>query len=83
MFAVALAESLRILKELKDINVDLNQIINNKMHLNPVCVEINKAFAGYPMLNFPRSETPLIGIETLNKFLEMNTEAVEEQLNVC
>jgi len=80
---LSLAESLRILKELKDINVDLNQIINNKMHMNPVCVEINKAFYGYPMLNFPRSETPLIGIESLTRFLEMNAEAVEEQLNVC
>ena len=80
---LSLAESLRILKELKGINVDLNQIINNKMHMNSVCVEINRAFAGYPMLNFPRSETPLIGIETLRRFLEMNTEAVEKQLNVC
>ena len=80
---LSLAESLRILKELKDINVDLNQIINNKMHMNSVCKEINRAFARYPMLNFPRSETPLIGIETLSRFLEMNTEAVEKQLNVC
>jgi arsenite-transporting ATPase len=80
---LSLAESLRILKELKDINVDLNQIINNKMHMNSVCIEINRAFTGYPMLNFPRSETPLIGIETLSRFLEINTEAVEKQLNVC
>ena len=80
---LSLAESLRILKELKDINVDLNQIINNKMHMNSVCIEINRAFARYPMLNFPRSETPLIGIETLSRFLEMNTEAVEKHLSVC
>ena len=80
---LALAESLRILKELKDINVDLNQIINNKVQMNPVCVEINKAFAGYPMLNFPHSEIPLIGIETLSSFLELNAEAVEERLNAC
>jgi len=66
-----------------DSRVDLNQIINNKMHMNSVRIEINRVFAGYPMLSFPRSETPLIGIETLSRLLEMNTEAVEKQLNVC
>jgi len=53
------------------------------MHMNSVRIEINRVFAGYPMLSFPRSETPLIGIETLSRLLEMNTEAVEKQLNVC
>ena len=80
---LALAEYVRILKELKDNNSDLYQVINNKMQHKSVCVDINRTFADIPMLNFPRSATPLIGLKTLEHFLDMNGDVVEKQLNVC
>ena len=80
---LSLAESIRIFDGLKGINVNLNQIINNKVQANSICTAINQTFADIPMLNFPYSETPLIGLSTLEQFLERNGDVVEKQLNVC
>ena len=80
---LSLAESIRIFDGLKGINVSLNQIINNKVQANSDCTTIEQTFADIPMLNFPYSETPLIGLSTLEHFLEKNGDVVQKQLNVC
>ena len=53
------------------------------MQADSVCTAINQTFADIPMLNFPYSETPLIGLSTLEHFLEKNGDVVENQLNAC
>lgn len=80
---LSFAESVRILNGLRDINITLNKIIYNKMQPDSACADIDHAFANIPMLNFPYSETPLIGIDNLQKFLKLNDELVSEQLSVC
>ena len=67
---LSLSESIRILNALQDININLNQIICNKMQTASSRDDIDKAFVNIPILNFPHSETPLIGINSLNKYLE-------------
>lgn len=77
------AESMRIVKALKDIHIPLYRTINNKMQMDASCVAFNDAVTHIPMLNFPYSETPLIGIENLQRFLKKNDDQLEKQLNVC
>jgi arsenite-transporting ATPase len=76
-------ESIRILYALKDIKISLNLIIYNKMQPDSSCAEIDEVFENIPMMNFPYSETPLIGIDSLQKFLKANDDLVGQQLNVC
>ena len=76
-------ESIRILYALKDIKIPLNHIIYNKMQPDSSCAEIDEVFENIPMMNFPYSETPLIGIDSLQKFLKANDDLVGQQLNVC
>jgi arsenite-transporting ATPase len=80
---LSFAESIRILHSLKDIKISLNHIIYNKMQPDSSCAEIDEVFENIPMLNFPYSETPLIGIDSLQKFLKANDDLVSQQLNVC
>ena len=80
---LSLAESIRILNALQDININLNQIICNKMQTASSRVDIDKAFVNSPILNFPHSKTPLIGINNLQQFLKMNGDQLEKQLNAC
>jgi arsenite-transporting ATPase len=80
---LSFAESIRILNSLNSINISLNLIIYNKMQPDSSCAEIDEVFENIPMLNFPYSETPLIGIDTLQKFLKANDDLVGQQLNVC
>jgi len=77
------AESIRILRALQDIHISLYRTINNKMPLDSSCAVSDDALANIPMLNFPYSETPLIGIDILQQFLEKNEDQLEKQLNVC
>lgn len=77
------AESLRILNDLKQINIRLYRTIYNKRPANKSCAQIDPAFAGIPMLNFPYSETPLIGIKSLQQFLKANEEVLEKQIIAC
>lgn len=77
------AESMRILKSLQDININLYRTINNKMQIDSSCADFNDAFTHIPMINFPYSETPLIGIDNLHRFLKMNDDQLEKQLNIC
>jgi hypothetical protein len=50
------------------------------MRIDSSCTDFNDAFSNIPMLNFPYSETPLIGINNLQRFLEMNDDQLEKQL---
>ena len=77
------AESIRILKTLKDIHISLYRTINNKMPIDSSCADLDDAFSNISMLNFPYSETPLIGIDSLQRFLKMNDAQLERQLDVC
>ena len=74
------AESIRILKALQNIHISLYRTINNKMQIDSSCTDFNEVFTDIPMLNFPYSETPLIGIDNLQRFLRMNDDQFEKQL---
>jgi len=77
------AESRRIFHALKQINIRLYRTIYNKRPANKSCAQIDPVFAGIPMLNFPYSETPLIGTNNLQHFLKANEEVLEKQITVC
>jgi len=80
---LSFAESIRILKGLQEINIQLKHIIYNKMAPDSSCAEIENIFADIPMLSFPYSETPLIGYANLERYLKKNANQVEKQLEVC
>ena len=80
---LSFAESIRIFNGLKDIHISLNHIVYNKMKPDSSCAEIDEVFENLPMLNFPYSEVPLIGIDSLREFLKANEDLVGEQLNAC
>ena len=44
--------------------------------------ELNKALAEIPMINFPYSETPLIGYDILRQYLKNSENLVEKQLDL-
>ena len=73
------AESMRIIDGLKEINIPLSQVIINKIQCDSSCEHIKKALPGLPLLQAPFSETPLIGLETLNRFLQENKEIMMQQ----
>lgn len=77
------AESVRILHALEDIHVRVHRVVHNKMPAGAACADIDSAFAGIPVLNFPHSEIPLIGYDQLRRFLKDNNDVVEKQLDVC
>lgn len=77
------AESLRIFNTLKKININLFRTIYNKRPPNRPCAEIDPVFAAIPMLNFPYSDTPLIGMASLLHFLNLNEAVIENQITVC
>ncbi|MDZ7696922.1 MAG: ArsA family ATPase [Deltaproteobacteria bacterium] len=77
------AESLRILNSLKEINIPLYRTVYNKKPVNVACAQIDPVFANIPMLNFPLSDTPLIGMDALQHYLQANQEEMENQLKVC
>lgn len=68
------AESLRIFNTLKELNIELFSTIYNKRPAGQSCADIDPVLADIPMLNFPYSETPLIGMNSLLQFLEANKE---------
>jgi len=75
------AESIRIVTALQEININLYRTISNKMKLDSSFEDINEVFAGIPMINFPYSETPLIGIHNLQEFIKANGNHLEKQLS--
>jgi len=78
---LSLAESIRIFEGLKDINIQVNQIIYNKKQMGSAGDDLNKAFAEIPVINFPFSETPLIGYDVLRQYLKNNDSMVENQFD--
>jgi len=76
------AESIRIVTALQGININLYRTISNKMKLDSSFEDINEVFAGIPMINFPYSETPLIGIHNLQEFIKTNRDQLEKQLSI-
>ncbi len=78
---LSVAESKRIFKGLKDINIHVHQIVYNKMQKDTSEDPLGKAFPATPMINFPHSETPLIGYDRLRQFLKNNGSAIEKQLD--
>ncbi len=78
---LSFAESMRIFESLKDINIPVNQIVYNKKQADLSGDELSKALAEIPMINFPCSETPLIGYDMLSQFLKNNDNLVEKQLD--
>ncbi len=78
---LSFAESMRIFEGLKDINIHVNQIVYNKKQADLSGDELSKALAEIPMINFPCSETPLIGYDMLSQFLKNNDNLVEKQLD--
>jgi arsenite-transporting ATPase len=80
---LSFAESLRIFHGLGEIDVHLDRLVYNKMRPDTECALIDPAMQGLPMLNFPHSETPLIGYDTLRRFLRQNDELVGKQLAGC
>ncbi|MBW1953430.1 MAG: ArsA family ATPase [Deltaproteobacteria bacterium] len=76
---LSLAESLRIVNELKGIDISLRRIIINKMRQDSPLEDIYKAFKGIPALCLPFSETPLIGLDTLTRFLKNNHDKMVQQ----
>jgi arsenite-transporting ATPase len=80
---LSFAESAKIYKTMKRINIDLFRTIYNKTPLNKPCEEMVPPFTEIPMLKFPRSETPLIGTANLERFLSANKAVVEKHLGGC
>ena len=66
---LSLAESRRIATELAGINIPLQRIIVNKTRDASDTAAIAREFRETPLVTVPRSETPLIGIESLDRFL--------------
>ena len=77
------AESLRIFHSLKEIDIRLYRTVYNKRPVNGSCADIDPVFSDIPSLNFPLSETPLIGIRQLQGYLQANKDEVQNQLNAC
>lgn len=77
------AESLRIFNTLNALNIKLFRAIYNKRPVDRSCAAIDPVFSGIPMLNFPFSETPLIGLDNLQQFLKNNAAVIESQMAVC
>lgn len=77
------AESLRIFNTLKELDINLFRIIYNKRPANTSCAAIDPVFSGIPMVNFPWSEKPLIGMNSLQQFLKANEAVFENQMSVC
>ncbi|MEA3427881.1 MAG: ArsA family ATPase [Thermodesulfobacteriota bacterium] len=78
---LSFAESLRIFEGLKNINIHVNQIVYNKKQIDSAGGELNKELSEIPMINFPYSETPLIGYNVLRQYLKNNDSLVEKQLD--
>jgi arsenite/tail-anchored protein-transporting ATPase len=76
---LSFAESKRIVNGLKEINIFLNQIIINKILCDSSCKHIEKGLRGIPMLQAPFSETPLIGLDILTRFLKENNDIMMRQ----
>ena len=69
---LSFAESMRIVDGLKAVDIALSRVIVNKMQCSSSCEHIGKALPGIPVIQIPLSETPLIGLDALSRFLQDN-----------
>ncbi len=76
---LSFAESQRIVDGLKEVNIFLNQIIINKILCDSSCEHIERGLKGIPIIEAPFSETPLIGLDVLARFLEQNENIMSTQ----
>jgi len=67
---LSLAESRRIVTELRRIGIGLHQIVVNKVWDGAPLAAVQKEFAGTPMVAVPQSENQLSGLEVLEAFLD-------------
>ncbi len=65
---LSLAESQRIVTELRRLRVTVEQVLVNKVQADSSLEPLEQAFAGIPMIALPLSTRPLIGIETLRAY---------------
>ncbi|MFP3911738.1 MAG: ArsA family ATPase [Desulfobacteraceae bacterium] len=77
------AESLRIYNSLQEIDVTLYRTVYNKRPVNGTCAQVDPVFSSIPMISFPLSDTPLIGMKALEDYLRENQQEMETQLQVC
>jgi arsenite/tail-anchored protein-transporting ATPase len=80
---LSFSESVKIYETMKQININLFQIIYNKKPVHKSCADIDPLFADIPMLNVPYSETPLIGTANLERFLNANQDIIGKNLPGC
>lgn len=76
---LSLAESRRIVDGLNAINISLSQVIVNKMQKNSSIDHIVREFDGVDLLTVPFSEAPLIGIDSLQRFISANEKIFMKQ----
>ncbi|MCD6380493.1 ArsA family ATPase [bacterium] len=69
---LSFAESERIYSGLKEMNIDIERIICNKMQKGESNRRIKEVFTGIPVTAIATSETPLLGLENLKEFLREN-----------
>lgn len=73
------AESLRIFNSLREIDIQLFHAVYNKRPVDEYCADIDPVFGHIPVLNFPFSKIPLIGLTNLQNFLNTNKSVLENQ----
>lgn len=76
------AESRRIFDRLGALNIQVCRIGFNKMPVGAAC-EAVRDYEPVPVLAFPLSRFPLIGLPTLERFLDENRAEMEDQLAAC
>ncbi len=77
------AESRRIVDDLTDLGIVIDHIVHNKVQPYSPCPRIGDPFTGIPVLEFPCSKTPLIGMKNLQRFLDADHAGVSNQLHAC
>ncbi|HOO39573.1 MAG TPA: ArsA family ATPase [Deltaproteobacteria bacterium] len=77
------AESRRIVDDLADLDISIDYIIHNKMQPHVPCSFNSATFTDIPVLEFPCSESPLIGMDALQRFLDADHARVRSQLHAC
>ncbi|NOZ93548.1 MAG: ArsA family ATPase [Acidobacteria bacterium] len=67
---LSLAESRRIVTELRRIGIRLHQVVVNKVWDGASLEDLKQEFRGLPMVTVPQSETQLIGLDVLVAYLD-------------
>lgn len=74
------AESERIATGLHQISIALQRIINNKRKSQPAGIAINPLFTKTAAVEIPLAPEPLIGLDSLRRFLQADNGCVARQL---